>query len=147
MKKQVLWMTLILTMFASAAVTTQAQAAHGLRANVPFDFVVGDKTIPAGHVSVNGVSAAGSGPLAIRNFDQGELATRAGRPILAADDSDQCKLVFRKYGTRYYLAEIHIPGYKAWEVMKSKEERSLEREMRVVKNFQASQVVAAATRQ
>ena len=140
-------MTLILTMFASAAVATHAQASHGLRADVPFDFVVGDKTIPAGHVSVNGVSASGGGPLAIRNFDQGELAMRAGRPILAANESDQCKLIFRKYGTRYYLAEIWIPGYKAWEVMKSKEERSLERELRVVKNFKASQVVAAATRQ
>jgi hypothetical protein len=147
MKKQLLWMTLILTMFASAAVTTQAQAIHGLRANVPFDFVVGDQTIPAGHVSVQGVSAAGGGPLAIRNFDQGELAMRAGRPMLANNNADQCKLVFRKYGTRYYLAQIHIPGYKAWEVMKSKEEKSLEREMRVVKNFKASQVVAAATRQ
>ena len=147
MKKQILWMTLLLTMFASAAVTAQAQASHGLRANVPFDFVVGDKTIPAGHVSVQGVSAAGGGPLAIRNFEQGELAMRAGRPILASDESNQCKLVFRKYGTRHYLAQIWIPGYKAWEVMKSKEERSLEREMRVVKNFKATQVVAAATRQ
>jgi len=140
-------MTLILTMFASAAVSTQAQAAHGLRANVPFDFVVGDKTIPAGEVSVHGVSSAGGGPLAIRNFDQGELAMRAGRPLLAYDNSKQCKLVFTRYGNRYYLAEIWIPGYKAWEVMKSKEERSLEREMRVVKNFKASQVVATATRQ
>jgi hypothetical protein len=146
MKKQLLWMTLLLTMFASAAVTTQAQATHGLRADVPFDFVVGDQTIPAGHVFVQGVSSAGAGPLAIRNFDQGQLAMRAGHPVLASENSDECKLVFRRYGTRYYLAQIYIPGYKAWEVMKSKEERSLEREMRVVKNFKASQVVAAATR-
>jgi hypothetical protein len=146
MKKQVLWMSLVLTIFASAAVSTQAQASHGLRANVPFDFVVGETTIPAGHIFVNGVTSGGGGPLAIRNFDQGELAMRNGRPLLASDNPNQCKLVFRRYGSRYYLAQIWIPGYKAWEVMKSKEERSLEREMRVVKNFKASQVVAAATK-
>jgi hypothetical protein len=145
MKKQMLWMPLILmAMFASAAVSTRAQATYGVRADVPFDFIVGDKTIPSGHITVHGMSAAHGGPLAIRNLDQGDLAMRAGRSVLGTDDSDQCKLVFHKYGNRYYLAQIWIPGYHAWEVMKSKEERSLEREMRLVKNFKPALVTLAA---
>jgi hypothetical protein len=147
MKKQILWMPLILmAMFASAAVSTRAQAAYGVRANVPFDFIVGDKTIPAGHITAHGVTAATNvGPLSISNRDQGQLALRAGRKVPGADDSDQCKLVFHKYGNRLYLAQIWIPGYQAWEVMKSKEERSLEREMRlVVKTFKPALVTVAA---
>ena len=144
MKKQMLWMPLVLiAMFAAAAVSTRAQAAYGLRADVPFDFVVGDKTIPAGRITAHGVSAAFQGSLTIRNLAQGELALRNGRKMLGADRTDQGKLVFHKYGNRYFLAQIWIPGYEAWEVMKSKEERSLERDTRLVKNFKPAQVIVA----
>ena len=147
MKKQALWMTLVLVgIFALAPVSTHAQTGHGVRANVPFDFIVGDKTIPAGHIIAHGMSSANGGPLLIQNVDQGKLTLRVGRQLLRTSESDQCKLVFRRYGNRYYLAEIWMPGYKAWEVIKSKEEKSLERENRSVKNFRSTLVVAAATR-
>ena len=144
MKKQLLWMPLILiAMFAAAAVSTRAQTAYGVRADVPFDFVVGDKTIPAGRITAHGVSGAFQGSLTIRNLKQGDLALRNGRRVLGADRSKQGKLVFHKYGNRYFLAQICIPGYEAWEVMKSKEERSIERDTRLVKNFKPAQVVVA----
>ena len=147
MKKQILWIPLILiTIFVSAAVSTRAQSAYGVRADVPFDFIVGDKTIPAGRISAHGVSAAASGALTIQNADQGELALRVGRRVPGAGNSDQCKLVFHKYGDRYYLAQIWITGYEAWEVMKSKEERSLERENRLAKNFKPTVVTLVASR-
>ena len=146
MKKQMLWMPLILiAMFAAAAVSTRAQAAYGVRANVPFDFVVGDKTIPAGRITANGVTADIQGSLTIMNLTQGELALRNGRRVLGADRTDQGKLVFHKYGNRYFLAQIWTPGYEAWEVMKSKEERSLERDTRLVKNFKPAEVIVAVT--
>jgi len=135
---------ILIAMFASASVSTHAQTARGVRAEVPFDFIVGDKTISAGHIIARGVSADMAGSLAISNLDQGETALRVGRSLLATDTSDQCKLVFHKFGNRYYLAQIWTPGYKAWEVVKSKEERSLEREMRTVKNFKQEPVVLAA---
>lgn len=146
MKKQILWMPLILiAMFASAAVSTRAQAVYGARADVPFDFVVGDKTIPAGRIIATGVSAAVHGPLSITNAAQNKLAMRIGRRVPGAEKANQCKLVFHKYGDRYFLAQIQIAGYEAWEVAKSKEERSLERGMRLVKNFKPARIVVAAT--
>ena len=146
MKKQILWMPLILiAMFASAAVSTRAQPGRGVRADVPFDFIVGDKTIQAGQIIAQGVSAADQGSLTIKNSAQGELALRVGRKVLGAEDTDQCKLVFHKYGNRYFLAEIWTAGYPAWQVMKSKEERSLERSMHLVKNFQPTRVIVVAT--
>lgn len=145
MKKQTLWISLILVaMFAAAAVSTSAQTAYGLRANVPFDFVVGDKTIPAGRISAQGSSDAIQGSLAIRNLTQGDVASRAGRRVLGSERANQGKLVFHKYGDRYFLAQICIPGFQTWEVMKSKEERSLYRDMRLVKNFTPERVVVAA---
>ena len=147
MKKQILWMPLVLiAVFAAANVSTRAQAAYGVRADVPFDFVVGDKTISAGRIIVRGVSAASSqGALSISNIAERELALRNGRRLLGADRTDQGKLVFHKYGDRYFLTQICTPGYQAWEVMKSKEERSLERDMRLVKNFKPDRVTVAAS--
>ena len=146
MKKQVLWIPLILTViFASAAVSTHAQTAYSVRADVPFDFIVGNKTIPAGRITANGVSAAMQGSLSITNPAAGKLALRIGRRVLGARESNQGKLVFHKYGNRYFLAQVCIPGYQAWEVMKSREERSLERDTRLVKNFKPEQVIVAAT--
>ena len=146
MNKQTLWIPLILiAMVAGAAVSTRAQAAYGVRADVPFDFVVGDKTIPAGRIAAHGVSSAVQGSLSITNLAEGQLALRAGRTQLGADRTNQCKLVFHQYGNRYYLAEIWLAGYQPWEVMKSKEERSRERDMRLVKNFKPERVIVAAT--
>ena len=146
MKKQILWMPLILTaMIASVAVSTRAQTAYGVHADVPFDFVVGNKTIKAGRIAANGVSEAVQGALTITNSAKGEVALRAGRRLLGADRTNQCKLVFHKYGDRYFLAQIWIPGYQAWEIFKSKEERTLERNMSLAKNSKPSQVIVSAT--
>ena len=146
MKKQTLWMSLILiAMFATAAISTRAQAAYGVRSDVPFDFMVGDKTIRAGRITAHGVSNADAGPLAIENQSQGELALRAGRKVSGAETTNQCKLVFNKYGNRYFLAEIWIPGYQPWQITKSKAERSLEHELGLGRNFKPSKVIVAAT--
>jgi hypothetical protein len=146
MKKQVLWMPLFLmAMFAAAAVSTHAQTVYGVRADVPFDFIVGDKTIPAGRITAHGVSNADQGALSIRNLAESRQALRAGRRVLGAERTSQCKLVFHKYGNRYFLAQIWIPGYQAWEVTRSKEEKSLERDMRLVKNVKPAPVIVAAT--
>jgi hypothetical protein len=146
MNKQRLWIPLILiAMFAAAAVSTRAQAAYGARADVRFDFVVGDKTIPAGRIIARGPSDAIHSSLVVTNVAEGKLAVRAGRRLLGTQRTNQCKLVFHKYGNRYFLAQIWIPGYQPWEIMKSKEERSLERGMRLVKNFKPESVVVAAT--
>jgi hypothetical protein len=93
------------------------------------------------------VTASTQGPLTITNLAEGEHALRAGRRVLGAEttNQDKGKLVFHKYGNRYFLAQICIPGYQAWEVMKSKEEKSLERDMRLVKNFKPERVTVAVT--
>ena len=146
MKKQILWIPLILTaMFAATAISTRAQSSTGVRADVPFDFIVGEKTIRAGRITAYGVSSAVQGPLSITNMAQGELALRNGRRMLGAEKTKECKLVFHKYDNRYFLAQIWIPGYEAWQVFKSKGEQSLERDRRLVKNFKPERVIVAAT--
>ena len=132
--KKYLWLPLILmAVIGSAALTTKAQSTFGVRANVPFDFNVGDKTIPAGKIIAREMSAS-SGALAISNLDKRQHAIRIAHGVASANQNGAAKLVFRKYGNRYYLTQVWIPGYNAMEFQKSKTERALERETMVSKN-------------
>ncbi|PWT94507.1 MAG: hypothetical protein C5B55_02655, partial [Blastocatellia bacterium] len=120
-------------------------STYGVRASVPFDFIVGDQTVHAGKITARGVTASNSGPLSITNLSSGQHTFRMATQILSASDSTQAKLVFRKYGDRYFLAQVCIPGYKAWEVSKSKSERALERESKLAQNSAAKHAAELVT--
>ena len=123
MKKQLIWMPLILlAVLTSTVVSTNAQS--GIRANVPFDFIVGDKTFHAGEILVMRQTHAEVTPMSITNSASAEYATRVAIRLVGLDASDKAKLVFRKYGDRYYLAQVWIAGFKPWELMKSSSERN-----------------------
>jgi hypothetical protein len=134
MRKYVWLPLLLLAVFGSAAVESRAQVNVGLRAKVPFDFIVGEKTFSAGTISTRGVTASEAGSVSIRNLNNNEQASRVAHRLTATDTAKHGKLVFHKYGDRYYLAEIWVPGYKAWKVEKSKSERTVEREARLAQN-------------
>jgi hypothetical protein len=54
--------------------------------------------------------------------------------VASSNQKGPAKLVFRKYGNRYYLTQVWIPGYNGMEFQKSKTERALERETMLSKN-------------
>jgi hypothetical protein len=92
---------LAIAIFAMAGMSF-AQSTKGVQANVPFDFTVANKLLPAGTYTVK----TGSGGLiAIKNHD---------KPItvlaLTGPDSNKSenggKLIFHKYGDQYFLSEI-----------------------------------------
>ena len=144
MKKHIAWLLpLLVAIFALTPVSSHAQT-RGIHADVPFDFIVGDKTFAAGRITARGLTATDTGPLEVSNLDKGEYVLRMALPMLKSDLSEQAKLVFRKYGTRYYLAEVWIPGYKTLAVTKSKSERALEREQRTARNSKPEPVSVIA---
>lgn len=134
MKKSV-WLPLILlAVFGLAATPTKAQSATGVRAHVPFDFTVGDKTLSAGRVTVHGADTSNAGPLSITNYEKGQSTFRMSRLLRGPHTPEQGKLVFHKYGNQYFLAEVWIPGFQVLELAKSQSERAIERETRLSKN-------------
>ena len=148
MKKHIAWLfPILMAIFALTPVSTNAQSPRGVRADVPFDFIVGETTFAAGRIIVNGQRATETAPLSVSNLDRSEHVFRMASPVLKYDTSEQAKLVFRKYGDQYYLAEVWIPGYKALAVTKSRSERALERERRTARNSKPESVsVIAYTR-
>jgi len=94
-------MSVALSMSAAAnAHTTQLKVA------VPFDFMAGDTVLPAGDYDVQSTDTWGGKALSIHN-----VTSNAGTLILSdscqmAKTSDSNKLVFYRYGNRYFLAEV-----------------------------------------
>ncbi|MGH9850826.1 MAG: hypothetical protein ACREBD_13395 [Blastocatellia bacterium] len=125
MKKQALKIFSRLSLaVALAAVAVYANPASGLKANIPFDFSVGDKTLPAGVYTV--VPQTTSSVLRIRCEDgrTGVLVQTHG--LQARREQDQTKLVFHRYGDQYFLSQVWTAGdSNVREIQKSRTEREL----------------------
>ena len=88
----------------AALVTAGGALAQGraVRATVPFDFTIGDKLLPAGNYEITKVS---SGAIEIQNRDR-HVAVFAATTYDSHESRDGSKLVFDKYGDRYFLSEV-----------------------------------------
>jgi hypothetical protein len=76
--------------------------SYGVKANVPFDFTVANKLLPAGSYTIIRES---TGLIEIRNHDK----PVAVLTVVSHDEntsSDGGKLIFHKYGDQYFLSEI-----------------------------------------
>ena len=100
-----------------------------IRANIPFDFNVRGKTLPAGSYQVSRISDE-LGGLHIYSrsnhqnvlFETDAVETRTRTPHRA-------ELVFHRYGDTYFLYEIWTPGENTGrELPTSRAERRLEQE-------------------
>jgi hypothetical protein len=105
MKKQLV--TLLGLGLLLATVTASAQTMR-LKADVPFDFVVGGRTLPSGEYTIRSLSG-GNQILSISAPDQKTIVflTNMCQSLKA---SPQSKLIFTRYGDRYVLSEMWIEG-------------------------------------
>ena len=142
MKKHLLSLMLLLIVIGAGVVSVKAQSSTGIRANVPFDFIVGDQTFKAGKITVRRTLVSGNEPLMISSSDYRTRTSQLTRNLQSTSRSDSAKLVFRRYGDRYYLAQVWTSGDNGSELSKSRSERALEREMRhLAKNVREPEVI------
>ena len=90
---------LLLSLLLSA---TGAYAQSAARANVPFAFKVGAKQMPAGTYTVQ--TEIGSSIVMVHNVQTGASALAMGRWEAPSKKTD--KLIFRRYGSQYFLTAI-----------------------------------------
>ena len=77
-----------------------------LQANIPFAFEVGDKRLPAGQYQIESVTT-GSGTLqVIRQSNGGANIFLSTIAVEVHDSNSKAKLVFHRYGSEYFLAQI-----------------------------------------
>jgi len=134
MKRELLKGFAMLTLIVALALTTavaagKAQSANRIVADVPFAFSVGYKMMPAGEYSVQTIASAGNG-LLIRSADGKISALRLSDATARIKDKKQARLVFHRYGERYFLAEVwNGADNTGRQLLKSQEESAVEREL------------------
>ena len=114
---------------ATACVSVQAQSLqYRIRVNIPFDFSIANKKLPAGNYSIG---------RAIQNSDNTVLSILDGRghtkearlsiPVLAAEAKNQATLVFHRYGDEYFLYQVWDAGETTGrQFLKSSAEREIQ---------------------
>jgi hypothetical protein len=131
---------------AVVAVTAEAQVSgtQRMRARIPFAFNVGDKNLPAGEYTIAVLNPASDRKvLQIRSTDGRESA------IIQTNERnintpEQAKLVFNRYGDRYFFAQAQMGGDSVTlAAVKSNAERNTEQA--VASNPCKKTVVIAAT--
>lgn len=118
---------LLVALLLSTPLLANAQVSHkgAIAGQVPFEFVVGDRVVPAGRYIVQAAPTAAD-TILIRNSSAAislfsSLTFGEARAI-----PETHELVFHKYGDRYFLSEIRVAGNRvAYEVPMSREETEL----------------------
>jgi hypothetical protein len=113
-----------------ATVSARAQTGQQFTATIPFNFYVGSKTLPAGQYLVGRGTQASTEGLALRGTDGRAGVFALTRGIQTVEIQQQSKLVFRRYGDQYFLAEVWISGRSIGRALPSTgKERSIAREI------------------
>jgi hypothetical protein len=124
MKRQAFSLISLLSLLLVAG-SAIAQTIH-VRASVPFNFAVGNKTVAAGTYDVGTMDSRDSKILLLQARD-GNLSMMVGS--ITAEDlkpADKTKLVFNQYGNRYFLAQIWVEGEtRGRQLPKSSREKEL----------------------
>lgn len=101
--------TMLVLLISCAAVSAMAQDRARVTADVPFEFSVGSKTMPAGKYTIGNLSP--SSPLMlIRGVDRKAVICVHSQSATSLKESNRTKLVFRRYGSQYFLAQIWTRG-------------------------------------
>ena len=122
-------MAIVALAFVSAVATANGQTGNNVIAQVPFEFIVGDKTLASGEYSVRAINQAGDA-LMIRSADAKGQAIRLTNRTGVEMNKTYARLVFHRYGDRYFLSQVWSQGESTGhELLKGRQERAMEREL------------------
>ena len=126
--------------FLLAISAVQAQEPR-VKANIPFDFVVGDRVLPAGEYQVREMGASGQ-LIAILSEDRKASALLSTSACATSGPLKSSKLVFHAIGGRYFLSQVWTEGYD-----QGRQLRESKAEIELAKNGTTSKdLVLAANR-
>jgi hypothetical protein len=99
---------LTLTSLCGLVVKAHAQDPEGVVVKIPFEFVAGEKTMPAGTYSIGRLSSVDPHlGLIIRNYDNSVLVLTT---LVDADSAQQPALSFEHVEGKYFLSKVETPG-------------------------------------
>ena len=83
-----------------------------VKGDVPFNFIVNKATLPAGQYELKSLSGDGK-TLTLRGPDGKPVGIFSSIRAENLKASDKTKLVFKRYGDRYFLSQIWLAGARS----------------------------------
>ena len=104
MKKSYITAVLMLMCLLGVGVSARAQDADAVVVSVPFEFVAGDATLPAGEYRVSRANPGVNRELAVRGYDKGNAFVL---PLTFEDGpANEPTLTFEHVGGKYFLSRV-----------------------------------------
>ena len=111
MKRQTLSrFTILGALLVMTAVSVRAQSERSKVTNIPFNFIVGQKTLPAGDYTVEPYRRDYDKVWLVQSRDGRTRALFITMPLQFSKTQDKSKLVFHKYGNQHFLAQVCLAG-------------------------------------
>jgi hypothetical protein len=122
--------SIIILAFVTAIASSAQSRGQGIRADIPFDFVVGEKTLAAGEYSINQATTSSDGGILVRNLKSNHVAVRLTTAVVSRTPRQKTFLTFLRYGNTYFLSQLWVSGSgEGRQVLKSRAERLADREL------------------
>ncbi|MFN2482828.1 MAG: hypothetical protein ABR554_15335 [Pyrinomonadaceae bacterium] len=133
MKKQILRASRVIGVVAALALScavreARAQSPVSLRADIPFDFYLGDKKLPAGTYTLTRLLDDSNRVLVLRDSEAKKATIGTTERVEGGKAKRRPALVFHRYGDQYILKQVWAAGEReVYEFGRGGRERSLAR--------------------
>jgi hypothetical protein len=107
--KQANWLVVVTLVVLSGMAAAQRIGSTKVVAQVPFEFMVANKIVPAGECVVQAANDDGR-ILMIRNTEAKVALLSTSSQAEGKQDASDYALVFQHYGDRYFLSGIKLQG-------------------------------------
>lgn len=123
--KHAKWVVAVTLVVLSGMAVAQLMGSSRIAAQVPFEFVVANKIVPAGECVVQAATMDGR-VLMIDNAGAKASLFSTWTETESEQSASHYTLVFNRYGDQYFLTGIKLQGSKiAYHLPQSKAEREL----------------------
>jgi hypothetical protein len=133
MKKKLYMVVTIMALLAVAGLSSanaQTQSSVQLKANIPFEFNVGNQTMPAGEYTVRCTNPSSDMKVLQLRSSDGHESVLVRTSSVIGKLQDGARLVFYRYDDQYFFAQAWLPSDSiGMQAPKSRKENRMAREL------------------
>ena len=119
------WLVVVTLVLLAGMAAAQLNSSARVVAQVPFEFMVANKIVPAGECEVQAITMDGQ-TLVIRNAEAKVGLFSRSSQAEGKQSASNYAMVFKHYGDRYFLSGIRLQGSKiTYRLPESKVEAEL----------------------
>jgi hypothetical protein len=133
MKKQIYMVVAVIALLTIANLSSanaQTQPRVQLTVNIPFEFSIGDKNMPAGEYTVRCTNPSSDAKVLQLLSSDRHVSVMVRTNSVIGKMHDDAKLVFNRYGEQYFLAQVWLASdTDGMQALKSRSEKQMAREL------------------